>query len=152
MLLDFAAEVLARRVWVAEDESGIVGVIVQYETERGFYIDTVSALPANQGKGAAVLVGAIAAKARGFTHVLTMDSDGQHPADLIPEFMSASTRDPGALVLGKPIFESNAPRIRVQGRRISNWWANLETLWQGIGDSLYGFRVYQIAALIETMQ
>ncbi len=109
-------------------------------------------LPTNQGKGAAVLMGASLAKSRGFTHVLTMDSDGQHPADLIPEFMSASTREPGALVLGNPVFDSNAPRIRVQGRRISNWWANLETLWQGIGDSLYGFRVYPIAALIETMQ
>jgi len=30
-------------------------------------------------------------------------------------------------------------RARPQG---VNWWANLETLWQGIGDSLYGFRVY----------
>jgi glycosyltransferase involved in cell wall biosynthesis len=108
-------------------------------------------LPVNQGKGAAVLHGATLAKARGFTHVLTMDSDGQHPADLIAEFMSASTREPGALVLGKPVFDANAPRIRVQGRRISNWWANLETLWQGIGDSLYGFRVYPIAPLLEVM-
>lgn len=26
------------------------------------------------------------------------------------------------------------------GRKVSNGWANLETLWMGIGDSLYGFR------------
>lgn len=108
-------------------------------------------LPVNQGKGAAVLHGATLAKARGFTHVLTMDSDGQHPAGLIQDFMSASAREPGALVLGRPVFDANAPRIRVQGRRISNWWANLETLWQGIGDSLYGFRVYPIAPLLEVM-
>jgi glycosyltransferase involved in cell wall biosynthesis len=108
-------------------------------------------LPENQGKGAAVLHGATIAKSRGFTHVLTMDSDGQHPAFLIPEFMSTSTREPGALVLGRPVFDAQAPRIRVQGRRISNWWANLETLWQGIGDSLYGFRVYPIASLLEVM-
>lgn len=51
MLLDFAAEIRARRVWVAVDEEHIVGVIVQYPTEHGFYIDTVAAPPTNQGKG-----------------------------------------------------------------------------------------------------
>ena len=34
--------------------------------------------------------GAGAAAAAGYTHALTMDSDGQHPADLIPAFMQAS--------------------------------------------------------------
>ncbi len=106
----------------------------------------------NGGKGAAVLHGVTLAKARGFTHALAMDSDGQHPAELIQEFMSTSQREPSALVLGKPVFDSKAPQLRVQGRRVSNWWANLETLWQGIGDSLYGFRVYPIAPLIEVMQ
>jgi glycosyltransferase involved in cell wall biosynthesis len=111
----------------------------------------VIVLPHNQGKGAAVLAGALAAKALGFTHLLAMDSDGQHPAALIPTFMAQSLRDTNALVLGKPVFDANAPRIRVNGRKISNWWANLETLWQGIGDSLYGFRIYPIAALIDVM-
>ncbi|MBP8132962.1 MAG: glycosyltransferase family 2 protein, partial [Zoogloea sp.] len=40
----------------------------------------VIVLPENQGKGAAVLEGLRAAATAGFTHVLTMDSDGQHPA------------------------------------------------------------------------
>jgi glycosyltransferase involved in cell wall biosynthesis len=111
----------------------------------------VIVLPHNQGKGAAVLAGALAAKAKGFTHLLAMDSDGQHPAALIPTFMAQSQLDANALILGKPVFDANAPRIRVNGRKISNWWANLETLWQGIGDSLYGFRVYPIAALVEVM-
>ena len=35
-------------------------------------------LPENQGKGAAVLHGLRAARDAGFTHALTMDSDGQH--------------------------------------------------------------------------
>jgi glycosyltransferase involved in cell wall biosynthesis len=46
-------------------------------------------LPANGGKGAAVLRGLELAAEQGFTHALTMDSDGQHPADLIPTFMAA---------------------------------------------------------------
>ena len=108
--------------------------------------------PRNGGKGAAVLDGLNAAVAQGFTHVLTMDSDGQHPADRIKAFMATSMADPAAMVLGEPVFDASAPSIRVKGRRISNWWANLETLWWGIHDSLFGFRVYPIAPLLRLMK
>ncbi len=112
----------------------------------------VIVLPENRGKGAAVLEGISQAARAGFTHALTMDSDGQHPAELIPTFMQASLRRPGAMVLGKPVFGPEAPALRVNGRKVSNGWANLETLWMGIGDSLYGFRVYPIAPLMAIMQ
>lgn len=112
----------------------------------------VFVLPTNQGKGAAVLHGLRQARAQGFTHALTMDSDGQHPADLIPSFMARSKARPEAMVLGKPVFDASAPLLRVRGRRISNSWTELETLFAGIGDSLYGFRVYPIAQLIAVMQ
>jgi glycosyltransferase involved in cell wall biosynthesis len=112
----------------------------------------VLALPRNQGKGAAVLHGIREALHAGFTHALTMDSDGQHPADLIPAFMHASRADPAAMVLGRPVFDASAPNIRVQGRKISNGWANIETLWAGIGDSLYGFRVYPLQPLEAVMR
>lgn len=112
----------------------------------------VIVLPQNQGKGAAVLEGITRAAQAGFTHALTMDSDGQHPADLIPTFMAASQRDAGTMVLGKPVFGPEAPALRVNGRKVSNGWANLETLWMGVGDSLYGFRVYPIAPLIQVMR
>ena len=94
----------------------------------------VEVLPRNRGKGAAVLHGALLAHAAGFTHVLTMDSDGQHPAELIPQFMAASAAEPAALILGEPQFDASAPAVRIQGRKISNWFANLETLWAGIHD------------------
>ena len=113
---------------------------------------TVFELPANAGKGAAVLHGLQAAREAGFTHALTMDSDGQHPAGLIPEFMQASMRRPDAMVLGRPVFDASAPLLRVRGRRVSNWWTNLETLGAGIADSLYGFRVYPVADLIAVMR
>ena len=112
----------------------------------------VFVLPENRGKGAAVLFGLIAAQAAGFTHALTMDSDGQHSAERIAAFMQASQSEPAAMVLGSPVFDASAPGLRVQGRRISNWWANLETLWAGIGDSLFGFRVYPIEPLIAIMR
>jgi glycosyltransferase involved in cell wall biosynthesis len=105
----------------------------------------------NGGKGAAVLDGLLEATAQGFTHVLTMDSDGQHPADRIDAFMAASAADPAAMILGEPIFDASAPSIRVKGRKVSNWWANVETLWAGIHDSLFGFRVYPIPPLLRLM-
>ncbi|MCB1927141.1 MAG: glycosyltransferase family 2 protein [Rhodocyclaceae bacterium] len=111
----------------------------------------VIVLPDNRGKGAAVLSGLETAAAAGFSHALLMDSDGQHPADQIGPFMAASQARPEAMILGMPVFGDDAPMIRVRGRRISNWWANLETLGVGIGDSLYGFRVYPIAPLVDVM-
>jgi len=111
----------------------------------------VIVLPHNQGKGAAILHGLEQAAAAGFSHVLTMDSDGQHPPDRIPAFMVESSRQPTAMILGVPVFDASAPGLRVKGRRISNWWANLETLWAGIGDSLFGFRVYPVEALRQVM-
>jgi hypothetical protein len=108
-------------------------------------------LPTNQGKGAAILHGLRKALHAGFTHALTMDADGQHPADLIPAFMAASESMPQEMILGRPVFDASAPALRVRGRRISNWWVNLETFGAGIGDSLFGFRVYPIAPLLQIM-
>ena len=112
----------------------------------------VLALDRNGGKGAAVLAALERAAAQGYSHALVMDADGQHPAASIPEFMAASLRRPEAMVLGVPRFDASAPALRVRGRRISNWWANLETLWAGIGDSLFGFRVYPVAPLLQVMR
>jgi glycosyltransferase involved in cell wall biosynthesis len=107
--------------------------------------------PRNMGKGNAVLRGITLAAEQGYTHALTMDSDGQHPAECIGQFMQASQQDPGAVVLGVPVFDASAPALRVKGRKISNWWANVETAGAGLGDSLYGFRVYPIADLMAIM-
>jgi glycosyltransferase involved in cell wall biosynthesis len=112
----------------------------------------VLVLPENRGKGAAILAGLQEAAAHGFTHALTMDSDGQHDAAVIPDFMAASQQQPHAMILGVPVFDASAPLLRVQGRRVSNWWANLETLWLGIDDSLCGFRLYPIADLRAEME
>jgi glycosyltransferase involved in cell wall biosynthesis len=106
----------------------------------------------NRGKGGAVLFGAQAAEKMGYTHILTMDADGQHPATEIERFMKASLDDPGALVLGVPQFGKEAPKLRVHGRKVSNFWAHLETLWGGVGDSLFGLRVYPIKHLRAVME
>jgi glycosyltransferase involved in cell wall biosynthesis len=112
----------------------------------------VHVLPQNSGKGAAVLHGLERAAAAGYSHALTMDSDGQHPAELIAAFMQRSQARPDAMILGRPVFDASAPLLRVRGRRVSNAWTNLETLGAGVADSLYGFRVYPIAPLRAVMK
>jgi glycosyltransferase involved in cell wall biosynthesis len=129
---DGTGEVLAER---AERDSSLR---VLYRAENG-------------GKGAAVLDGLRAAASAGFTHVLVMDADGQHPASSIGRFMQLSLRRPEAMVLGVPVFDATAPRIRVIGRKLSNTLARLESLG-AIRDSLFGFRVYPIAPLRRAME
>ena len=109
-------------------------------------------LERNRGKGAAILHGLREAIADGFTHVLTMDSDGQHPASRVEAFLTIGAAHREAAVFGVPVFDSSAPRLRVNGRKVSNFWADLETLWWGIGDSLFGMRLYPAAALLQAMQ
>ncbi len=104
----------------------------------------------NGGKGAAVFDGLRAAAMAGFSHVLVMDADGQHPASLIPAFMQLSACNPESMILGKPVFDHTAPCIRVIWRRVSNLLARLETL-SCIGDSLFGFRVYPLLPLLTIM-
>ncbi len=105
--------------------------------------------PRNQGKGAAVLNGLRIAQTKGFTHALTMDADGQHSAAHIGEMITISLAHPNAMVLGDPLFDDSAPRIRVFGHRIANFFTGLVTPRGAIGDSLFGFRIYPIDRLIE---
>jgi len=138
-------------VWVVVDGSRdgtAQGLVAMAAADPGLRVDV---LAKNSGKGAAVLHALEAARAQGFTHALTMDADGQHPADLIAAFMAVSAAHPESMILGRPVFDASAPLLRVRGRRVSNAWTNLETLGAGIADSLYGFRVYPIAPLVDIM-
>lgn len=140
-------------VWVVVDGStdGSPALLDEFRGEA--HPDfRVILLEKNQGKGAAILHALERAIDVGFTHVLTMDSDGQHPAAMIPEFLKLSAAHPEAAVFGKPVFDASAPALRVNGRKVSNFWANLETLWWGVGDSLFGMRLYPAEKLRDAMK
>ena len=62
----------------------------------------ILSIPENSGKGSAVLLGAQEAAKLGFSHLLAMDADGQHPANQIRPFMESSIANPGALILANP--------------------------------------------------
>lgn len=106
----------------------------------------------NQGKGAVVLAAMALAIKHGWTHAAVFDSDGQHEATDLPRFMEASICHPEAMILGVPRFGEDAPKLRVIGRVVGNWWTHLETLWGGVEDSLFGFRVYPIEQSLRVMQ
>lgn len=112
---------------------------------------TVHILPENRGKGGAVLAGTQLALARGFTHALVMDADGQHPCASIRTFMDISEAHPDALILGKPIFPANIPKERLYGRKLSNGLVWVEVLGKGIDDTLFGFRVYPLFSLVAAL-
>jgi glycosyltransferase involved in cell wall biosynthesis len=112
-------------------------------------------LAVNSGKGGAFLEGARLAITLGWTHAVAFDSDGQHDEADIPRFIQVSKKHPHAMVLGLPIFGEDAPTLRVIGRQVGNWWTQLETLWGGVGDSLFGFRVYPLrdsVAILESIR
>ncbi len=112
----------------------------------------VWSLAQNSGKGAAVLYGMQIAYSQGFTHALVMDSDGQHSPQHISVFMEASRAEPEAMILGQPLFGPDAPRERVYGRRIGNWFTTLATLGGDIRDSLFGFRIYPLEPSLKILQ
>lgn len=105
-------------------------------------------LAKNGGKGGAVLAGARHLAAQGATHILCMDADGQHPADRIVPMMRLSAANPGNTVMGRPIFGPDVPPERLKGRKLTIFWTDLETLWCGLGDTLFGMRVYPVNGLL----
>ena len=99
----------------------------------------------NGGKGAAVKDAVRCALAKGYTHLLQLDADGQHDVAVAPLFLSAAEEHPSALIIGRPLFDSSAPLARRLGREISNALLWLQTLSFCARDVLCGYRCYPIA-------
>lgn len=100
----------------------------------------------NAGKGAAMITGFRAAHDMGFSHALQIDADGQHDISDIPKFLSTAHQHPTALITGAPIYDSSAPKSRLIGRKITDFWVAIETLNRHMPDSMCGFRVYPLSA------
>ncbi len=100
--------------------------------------------PENRGKGAALRTALAYAHEHGFSHLITLDADGQHaPADL-PLFLEASRRQPAAVVVGVRDFTvANVPKASQFGRRFSNFWILLET-GVAAADTQSGYRCYPV--------
>ncbi|MGF6900682.1 glycosyltransferase family 2 protein [Paraburkholderia sp. GAS348] len=110
---------------------------------------TLLRLPVNGGKGAAVMTGLRAARAAGYTHALQIDADGQHDAADVPRFIEAARAEPGAVILGRPVYDESVPKSRLYGRYLTHVWVWIETLSLTIRDSMCGFRLYPLALACE---
>lgn len=98
----------------------------------------------NRGKAAALKTGFDAAIAAGYTHALTIDTDGQHDPELIPRLLDAARREPLAYVLGvRDDRHADYPARSRLGRRLSNLFIRLES-GRRVADSQCGMRVYPL--------
>ncbi|MCX7012230.1 MAG: glycosyltransferase family 2 protein [Candidatus Sumerlaeota bacterium] len=100
--------------------------------------------PCNRGKGAALQTGFGAAGETGFTHAVTMDSDGQLDPEEIRSLLAIARKRPGAFVVGVRTADVDCPRRNRVGRIVSNFFIRLESGLR-ITDSQCGFRVYPLA-------
>ena len=102
----------------------------------------------NRGKGAAIKTAVAFASDCGFSHLITLDADGQHdPADLT-RFVEAAIGRPRAFIVGARDFAraGNVPFSSRFGRRFSEFWMFLQT-GRRVKDMQSGYRVYPVAAL-----
>jgi glycosyltransferase involved in cell wall biosynthesis len=101
--------------------------------------------PHNRGKAAALRSGFDAARRAGFTHALTIDTDGQLDPEQIPDLLRAAEKSPDAFVLGaRDDTRSDYPTKSRVGRRVSNTIIWMETGLR-VHDSQCGMRVYPLA-------
>jgi glycosyltransferase involved in cell wall biosynthesis len=105
----------------------------------------------NGGKGAALKTGYRVAQARGFTHVVQLDADGQHNTADVPLFLAAMRARPDALVLGVPEFDQSAPLARIYARQLSRGLVWLACLSRAVPDPLCGFRGVPLAPMLEVL-
>lgn len=101
----------------------------------------------NRGKGQAILTASRWAAENNKTHILTIDADGQHYPEQIPDFLEAVNKTPNAVVIGVRNFEdSDAPFSSRFGRSFGNFWVRIQT-GKKVHDIQSGYRVYPVVVL-----
>jgi len=101
----------------------------------------------NRGKGQAILTAADYARDHNKTHIITLDADGQHYPEQIPEFITAANDHPEAIILGVRNFNSSgAPFSSRFGRAFGNFWVRIQTGVK-VRDIQSGYRMYPVFVL-----
>jgi glycosyltransferase involved in cell wall biosynthesis len=104
--------------------------------------------PQRRGKGCALQSGLAWAAARSYTHVFTVDGDGQHVAEEMPVLLEASGHNPTAIVLGERSREGHdISPMKLFGNRFANRWVEIAS-GRWFEDTQSGFRIYPVAATI----
>ncbi|WP_109078582.1 glycosyltransferase family 2 protein [Aggregatibacter kilianii] len=106
----------------------------------------------NGGKGAAMKTGFRLAADMGFSHAVQVDADGQHHLPDVLKMIAEMHKNPTALICGRPIYSDDAPKARLYGRKITDFWNAIHTLSLDIKDGMCGFRLYPLASVLSLMQ
>lgn len=103
----------------------------------------------NRGKGAVILDAARWAASRGFTHIVTVDADGQHDPKDYPLLSVAARENPKAIIIGRRRFSEaeNVPASSKFGRKFGGFWVHLQT-GKAVSDIQSGYRVYPVEMLL----
>lgn len=101
----------------------------------------------NRGKAAALHTGFHHARNLGFTHAITIDTDGQHDVNDVAPLLNLSRSNPAALVIGARSVGDPIPAPSRIGRWISNTLIRLES-GARVADSQSGLRVYPLNATL----
>jgi glycosyltransferase involved in cell wall biosynthesis len=105
-------------------------------------------LPANRGKASALRTGIEFAAARSFTHVLTLDGDGQHRPEDIPVLVQTAVGTGADMVIGTRTFERHSmPRARFYSNTFGSRLASA-LVGREIRDSQSGFRLIRLDKLV----
>ena len=100
----------------------------------------------NRGKGYALKTGFNQAESFGYQGAITLDSDGQHQASDLEQFVLHAEAVPGALLLGQRTTEGNMPAKNTFANRFSNFWFTVQTA-NRLRDTQNGFRLYPLSTM-----
>lgn len=101
----------------------------------------------NRGKGWALRKGFEKAVDLGYTHAITIDSDGQHFAKDLPIFLDKLETVKNAIIIGaRNMNQSSVPGKSSFGNKFSNFWFKVETNID-VPDTQSGYRLYPIALM-----
>jgi glycosyltransferase involved in cell wall biosynthesis len=106
--------------------------------------------PTNCGKASALRTGIIYAHAHDFTHVITLDGDGQHLAEDVPALIHVAEETGADLVIGaRPFERADMPRSRYYSNTVGSRLASALVGCE-IKDSQSGFRLFRLDKLLAT--
>lgn len=110
------------------------------------YFDKITVLsyPKNKGKGFALKTGFREARQKGFRYAISLDSDGQHFAEDIPNFIQNIEIHPDTLLIGsRNLNQPNMKQGSLFANKFSNFWVQVQTSYR-LPDTQTGYRLYPL--------
>jgi len=117
----------------ADNAAGAGAVLIKHEV--------------NRGKGAALRTGFAYAVEQDYDAVITLDADGQHEPESIPDFLDQFEAEGYPVILGNRMLDpAGMPWLRRATNRTTSWIVS-RIAGQEINDSQCGYRFYTTSVL-----